>query len=67
MIYNTKSRSNDTTESQKEKKICFNVQYSQSKKMDNKGVYFLNKMWPLESLPKLKCESRTSLHAVQCQ
>ena len=33
MIYNTRNRSNDTTESQKEKKTCFNAQfqYSQSK------------------------------------
>ena len=25
MIYNTRNRSNDTTESQKEKKTCFNA------------------------------------------
>ena len=33
MIYNTRNRSNDTTESQKEKKICFNAhfQHSQSR------------------------------------
>ena len=33
MIYNTRNRSNDTTESQKEKKTCFNAhfQYSQAK------------------------------------
>ena len=48
-------------------KTSFNAhfQYSQSKIMDNKGVYFLNKMWSLKSSTKLKCESRTSLHAVQ--
>ena len=61
MIYNTKTRSNDTAESQKEKKTCFNAhfQYSQSK------ITGLNKMWSLKSLAMLKCESRTSLHAVQ--
>ena len=62
MIYNTRKRkrSNDTTESQKEKKTCFNAhfQYSQSK------ITGLNKMWLLKSLAVLKCESRTSLHAV---
>ena len=26
MIYNTRNRSNDTTESKKEKKTCFNAQ-----------------------------------------
>ena len=33
MIFNTRNRSNNTAESQKEKKICFNanLQYSQSK------------------------------------
>ena len=61
MIYNSRNRSNDTTESQKEKKTCFNANFkcSQSK------VTGLNKMWLLESLAMLKCESRTSLHAVQ--
>ena len=53
MIYNTRNRSNDTTESQKEKKICFNAhfQYRQSK------ITGLKKM--------LKCETKTSLPAVQ--
>ena len=61
MIYNTRNRSNDTTESQKEKKTCFNAhfQYSQSK------ITGLSKMWSLKSLVMLKCESRTSLHTVQ--
>ena len=61
MIYNTRNRSNDATESQEEKNTCFNVhfQYSQSK------ITGLNKMWSLKSLAVLKCESRTSLHAVQ--
>ena len=30
-----------------------------------KGVYSWNKMWSLKSLAMLKCESRTSPHAVQ--
>ena len=65
MIYNTRNRyssiSNDTTESQKEKKTCFNAhfQYSQSKIMG------LKKMWPLKNLAMLKCESRNRPHAVQ--
>ena len=61
MIYNTRNRRNDTTESQKEKKICFNAhsQYSQSK------ITGLNKMWSLKSLAMLRCEIGTSLHAVQ--
>ena len=29
------------------------------------GVYSWNKMWSLKSLVTLKCESRTSLHAVK--
>ena len=59
MIYSTRNRSNDTRESQK-KKTCFNAQfqYSQSE------ITGLNKM-SLKSLAMLKCESRTSLHAVQ--
>ena len=69
MIYNTRNWSNDATESQKEKKYYFNAhfhfQYSQLKIMNNKGVYSSNIMWSLETLAKLKCESRTSLCAVQ--
>ena len=51
MVYNTRNRSNDTTESQKEKNTCFNAhfQYSQSK------ITELNKMWSLKSLAMLKC------------
>ena len=30
MIYNTRNRSNDITESQKEKKICFNAHAGES-------------------------------------
>ena len=61
MIYNTKNQSNDTAESQKEKKVCFNTHFqcSQSKIMG------LNKIWSLKSLTLLKCESRTSLHIAQ--
>ena len=49
------------TESQIEKKACFNAhfQYSQSK------ITGRNKMLSLQSLTMLKCEIRTSLHAVQ--
>ena len=67
MICNTRNQSNDTTESLKEKRTCFTAHFqcSQSRIMDNKGVYSLNKMWSLKSLTKSKCESRTSLHAVQ--
>ena len=36
-----------------------------SKQTNLKGVYSWNKMWSLKSLVMLKCESRTSLHAVQ--
>ena len=50
MISNTRNWSNDTTESQKEKKTCFNAhfQYSQSK------ITVLNKMWSFKSLSILK-------------
>ena len=43
------------------KKSCFDAhfQYSQSK------LTGLNKTWSLKSLAMLKCESGTSLHAVQ--
>ena len=45
----------------KRKRTCFNAhfQYSQSK------ITKLNKMWSIKSLAVLKCESRTSLHAVK--
>ena len=61
MIYNTRNWSNDTTESQKEKKTCFNAhfQYCQS------NITGLNKIWSLKSLAMLKCENRNSLHPVQ--
>ena len=61
MIYNARNLCNDTTECQKEKKTCFNgyFQYSQPK------ITGLNQIWSLKRLAMLKCESRTSLHAVQ--
>ena len=60
MIYNNRNRSNNTTESQKEKRrFDAHFQYSQSK------LRGLSKMWSLKSLVMLKCENRTSLHAVQ--
>ena len=61
MICDMRNRSNDAAESQTEKNTRFNAhfQYSQSK------ITGLGKMWSLKSLAMLKCESRTSLHAVQ--
>ena len=49
MIYNTKNRFNNTTESQKEKKSVLTLIFST-----------VNKMWSLKSLAMLKCESRTN-------
>ena len=60
MIYNTRNRNNDTTESQKEKKTCCPM-YS---KQTYLSVYSWNKMWSLKSLVMLKCESRTSPHVI---
>ena len=61
MISNTRNRSNYTTESQKEKKTCFNalagvkwnlnVQYVQT---NLKDVYYWNKMWSLKSLVRVE-------------
>ena len=61
MMYNTRNWCNDTTESQKEKRTCFNgyFHYSQSK------ITGLNRMWSLKILAMLKSESRNSPHAVQ--
>ena len=61
MIYSTRNRSNETTESQREKNTCFNAQFQCSQSKLTK----LNKIWSLKSLAMLKCKSRTSLHAVQ--
>ena len=73
-IYNTRNRNNDTTESQKAKKTCFNahaggkwnftVQCIVNKQIWE-GLYPCNNMWSLKSLVMLKCESRTNLHVVQ--
>ena len=61
MIYNTRKRSNDTIESQKERKTCFNAHF-QYYRLKIAGQ---NRMRSLKSLAMLKCESRTSLHALQ--
>ena len=50
MIHNTKNRSNDTTESQKEKKICFNVHFAYK----HSKINGLNKMWSLKTLAMSK-------------
>ena len=60
MIYNTRNRSNDRTESQKEKKACFNAHFQ----CDQSKIMGLNKMWSLKSLTILKCEIRASLYVV---
>ena len=61
MIYKARNRSNDATESQMEKRpaLMLIFEYSQSK------ITGLNKMCSLKSLAMSKCESRTSLYAVQ--
>ena len=46
MIYHTRNRSNDTAESQKEKKTCFKVHFQHGQLK----ITGLNKMWPLKSL-----------------
>ena len=58
MIYNARNWSNDATQSQKEKKTCFNAhfQYSQSKIMGS-----------LKRLAMLKYKSRTSLQVYKWQ
>ena len=61
MIYNARNQTNDATESQKEKKTCFNVHFQRSQSK----IIGLNKMWSLRSLVMLTCNSRTSLLAVQ--
>ena len=60
MIYNTRNRSNDITESQKEKRPVLMRSFGTVGQVSG-----LNKMWPLKGLAMLKCETRTSLHAVQ--
>ena len=56
------NQSNNVSESQKIKKTCFyaHFQYTVCQKVTG-----LNKMQSLKSLAMLKCESRTSLYAVQ--
>ena len=62
MVYSTRNRSNDTTEIRKKKMLVFST-VSQKSRITK--VYSWNKLWSLISLAMLKCESRTSLHAVQ--
>ena len=59
MIYNTRNRSDDTIESQKEKKASFNVHVGGklnltiqciANKKNLKGPYSWNKMWSLKIL-----------------
>ena len=38
-----------------------------SKQTNLKGVYPWNKTWSLKSLVMLKCESKASLHELQCK
>ena len=59
MIYNIRHWSNDTTENQKEKRPVLILIL--------KALYSWKKMWSLKILAMLKCESRTSLHVVQCK
>ena len=65
IIYNTTNWSNDTTESQ-EKKGLFQRSCWRKLRIDC-PMYSkqTNKMWSLKSLVMLKCETRTSLYAVQ--
>ena len=69
MICNTRDRSNYTTETQKEKRpVLIFMQEESETWMFNAckqiwKVYILT----LKSLVMLKCESRSSLHALQCK
>ena len=67
MIYNTRNQSNDTTESQKEKEICFKAHVGGRKEKLDSSMYSkqTNKMWSFKNLVMLRCESRTSLHGVK--
>ena len=61
MIYNTRNRSNNATESQKKKTCsCFNAHFKSSQSK----IAGLIKM-TLKSLAMLKCEIITNIHAVQ--
>ena len=61
MIYNTGNRSKAKTESQKEKKICFNAHFQ----FLLPQITGKTKIWSLKSLAMLKYESGISLYAVQ--
>ena len=43
MIYNTRNRSNETTESQKEKNTCFNAHFQYKKSREQNNIH-LNTM-----------------------
>ena len=59
MIYNTRNRSNDITESQKEKKDVLMLMQEEVKLDCPIYSKQTNKMWSLKSLVMLKCGSRT--------
>ena len=68
MIYINRNRSNYATESQNEKKTCFNAHAGGKLNFTAQCVVrcvFLERIYSLKSLAMLKCESRTSLHEVQ--
>ena len=64
MIYNTRNRSDDTTEGQKEKITILMPIFSTVSQKSQLNTR-LNKMWSLKSLAMLKCKCRTSLNAIQ--
>ena len=66
VICNSRNWSNDTTESQKEKKACFNAHAKRKCNLTGQCIVSKQiKMWSLKSLVMLKCENRTSLYSVQ--
>ena len=65
MIYKTRNRSNNTTESQKEKRSVLMLMQEKVKLDSPKHSKQTNKMLSLKSLAKLKCETSASLYAVQ--
>ena len=52
MIYNTRNRSDDATESQKKRPVLMLIFSAVSQKITG-----LNRMWSLKSLAVIKCES----------
>ena len=71
MIYNTRNGNNETTESQKEKMTCFNAHAGGKWNLTVQCIVN-NQIWNLYFLGirlkifvMLKCESKTSVHAVQ--